>query len=64
MHKEQRPWSSTSEITLIIFTQVWAAGKRKTLLLLYWIGLEDTQQHATLKPDKVALGRAATRVQV
>jgi hypothetical protein len=37
LHKERRPWSNTMVMTRAIFTQVRAAVKRKTLLLLWWI---------------------------
>jgi hypothetical protein len=36
-HKERRPWDSTAKVTQVVFTQVWAAVRRKTLLLLGWI---------------------------
>jgi hypothetical protein len=37
LHKERRPWDSTAMMTLVVFTQVRAAEKRKTLVLLWWI---------------------------
>jgi hypothetical protein len=37
LHKERKPWDNRAEVTLVVFTQVWAAVKRKTLLLLWWI---------------------------
>ena len=32
--------------TLVVFSQVWAAEKRKTLLLLWWIGLRNMTTHS------------------
>jgi hypothetical protein len=37
LHKERRARSSTTMITRAVFTQVRAALRRKTLLLLWWI---------------------------
>jgi hypothetical protein len=36
-----------------IFTQVWAATRRKTLLLLWWIEVEEGDGREVQVPDKV-----------
>ena len=54
LHKEQKSWSSTTTMTLVVFTQVRATEKRKTLLLLLVDWMKESQQHTTLKPDKLA----------
>ena len=64
LHKERKPWGSTTMMTLVVFTQVRAAVKNKTLLLLLVDWMREHDEHAALKPDKVVSRRAATRVQV
>ena len=37
LHKERRSWDGTAMVKLVFCTQVRAAEKHKTLLLLWWI---------------------------
>ena len=50
-----------TEITQAVFTQVRAAARRKTLLLLWWIDGRKCWRSAMLLTDKVASGREELR---
>ena len=56
MHKEQRSMRQHDRDHTGSFTQVRAAVRRKTLLLLWWIDVEIKVVNATCLPGRVALG--------
>ena len=58
MHKERRSVTQHGRDHTGSFTQVRAAARRKTLLLLWWIMVEN----ASLLPGRVASGREELRV--
>ena len=56
LHKERRPWSDTTAMTRAVFTQVRAAVKRKTLLLLWWIEVEEDGGCGCKSPARLPQG--------
>ena len=57
LHKEQKSVGQHSRDHVGSFAQVWAAVRRKTLLLLWWIDGGNMVVVATRLPRRVASGR-------
>jgi hypothetical protein len=64
LHKEQTSVGQHSRDHTGNFTQVWAAARRKTLLLLWWIEVEDDGVDARCKSKARCLGNYARTMDV